>query len=201
MIVLLILSILALYLFGKKWWEIAQAGKIDKDFMNDIRDYLQDGKLKSALTLCSKFDSPVARMIETGIKRIKRPLADVQASIDNVGNAEIARLEKGLPYLATIAGGAPMLGFLGTVIGMVQAFFNMANAGSNIDIALLSDGIYTAMITTVGGLIVGIIAYFAYNFLNARIQEVMARMENASIEFMDLLDKAETLKEETANEE
>ena len=140
-------------------------------------------------------------MIETGIKRIKRPLADVQASIDNVGNAEIARLEKGLPYLATIAGGAPMLGFLGTVIGMVQAFFNMANAGSNIDIALLSDGIYTAMITTVGGLIVGIIAYFAYNFLNARIQEVMARMENASIEFMDLLDKAETLKEETANEE
>lgn len=201
MIVLLILSILALYLFGKKWWEIAQAGKIDKDFMNDIRDYLQDGKLKSALTLCSKFDSPVARMIETGIKRIKRPLADVQASIDNVGNAEIARLEKGLPYLATIAGGAPMLGFLGTVIGMVQAFFNMANAGSNIDIALLSDGIYTAMITTVGGLIVGIIAYFAYNFLNARIQEVMARMENASIEFMDLLEKAETLKEETANEE
>ncbi|MGM9753040.1 MAG: MotA/TolQ/ExbB proton channel family protein [Candidatus Cryptobacteroides sp.] len=201
MIVLLILSILALYLFGKKWWEIAQAGKIDKDFMNDIRDYLQDGKLKSALTLCSKFDSPVARMIETGIKRIKRPLADVQASIDNVGNAEIARLEKGLPYLATIAGGAPMLGFLGTVIGMVQAFFNMANAGSNIDIALLSDGIYTAMITTVGGLIVGIIAYFAYNFLNARIQEVMARMENASIEFMDLLDKAETHKEETANEE
>ena len=187
MIVLLLLSILALYIFGKKWWVIAQASKIDKDFMKDIKDYLLDGKIKSAKTLCGPFDSPIARMIETGIARIGKPLSDIQTAVDNVGNAEIARLEKGLPYLATIAGGAPMLGFLGTVTGMVKAFFNMANAGNNIDISLLSGGIYEAMITTVGGLIVGIIAYFAYNFLTAKVSDVVFKMENATIEFMDLL--------------
>ena len=189
MAVLLVLSIVALFIFGKKWWMIAQAGKIDKNFMNDIRDYIHDGKIKSAQTLCSKFDTPVARMIETGIARIGRPLSDIQAAVDNVGNAEIARLEKGLPYLATIAGGAPMLGFLGTVIGMVQTFFNMANAGSNVDISLLSGGIYTAMITTVGGLIVGIIAYFGYNFLSAKVSDVVFKMESTTIEFMDLLNE------------
>ena len=187
MIVLLLLSILALYIFGKKWWVIAQASKIDKDFMKDIKDYLLDGKIKSAKTLCGTFDSPIARMIETGIARIGKPLSDIQTAVDNVGNAEIARLEKGLPYLATIAGGAPMLGFLGTVTGMVKAFFNMANAGNNIDMSLLSGGIYEAMITTVGGLIVGIIAYFAYNFLTAKVSDVVFKMENATIEFMDLL--------------
>ena len=187
MAVLLVLSIVALFIFGKKWWMIAQAGKIDKNFMNDIRDYIHDGKIKSAQTLCSKFDTPVARMIETGIARIGRPLSDIQAAVDNVGNAEIARLEKGLPYLATIAGGAPMLGFLGTVIGMVQTFFNMANAGSNVDITLLSGGIYTAMITTVGGLLVGIVGYFGYNFLSAKVSDVVFKMESTTIEFMDLL--------------
>ena len=189
MAVLLVLSIVALFIFGKKWWMIAQAGKIDKNFMNDIRDYIHDGKIKSAQTLCSKFDTPVARMIETGIARIGRPLSDIQAAVDNVGNAEIARLEKGLPYLATIAGGAPMLGFLGTVIGMVQAFFNMANAGSNVDITLLSGGIYTAMITTVGGLLVGIVGYFGYNFLSAKVSDVVFKMERTTIEFMDLLNE------------
>ena len=189
MAVLLVLSIVALFIFGKKWWMIAQAGKIDKNFMNDIRDYIHDGKIKSAQTLCSKFDTPVARMIETGIARIGRPLSDIQAAVDNVGNAEIARLEKGLPYLATIAGGAPMLGFLGTVIGMVQAFFNMANAGSNVDITLLSGGIYTAMITTVGGLLVGIVGYFGYNFLSAKVSDVVFKMESTTIEFMDLLNE------------
>ena len=189
MVVLLVLSLVAIFIFGKKWWMIAQAGKIDKNFMNDIRDYIHDGKIKSAQTLCSKFDTPVARMIETGIARIGRPLSDIQAAVDNVGNAEIARLEKGLPYLATIAGGAPMLGFLGTVIGMVQAFFNMANAGSNVDITLLSGGIYTAMITTVGGLIVGIIASFGYNFLSAKVPDAALKMENTTIEFMDLLNE------------
>ena len=189
MAVLLVLSLVALFLFGKKWWMIAQAGKIDKNFMNDIRDYIHDGKIKSAQTLCSKFDTPVARMIETGIARIGRPLSDIQAAVDNVGNAEIARLEKGLPYLATIAGGAPMLGFLGTVIGMVQAFFNMANAGSNVDITLLSGGIYTAMITTVGGLLVGIVGYFGYNFLSAKVSDVVFKMESTTIEFMDLLNE------------
>ena len=187
MVVLLVLSLVAIFIFGKKWWMIAQAGKIDKNFMNDIRDYIHDGKIKSAQTLCSKYDTPVARMVETGIAG--RPLGDIQTAVDNVGNAEVARLEKGLPYLATIAGGAPMLGFLGTVIGMVQAFFNMANAGSNVDITLLSGGIYTAMITTVGGLIVGIIAYFGYNFLSAKVSDVVFKMENTTIEFMDLLNE------------
>lgn len=187
MIVLLLLSICALYIFGQKWWSISQASKIDRDFMKDIKDYLLDGKTKSAKTLCEKFDSPVARMIETGIARIGKPLSDIQAAVDNVGNAEIARLEKGIPYLATIAGGAPMLGFLGTVSGMVKAFFNMANAGNNIDIALLSGGIYEAMITTVGGLIVGIVAYFAYNLLTAKVSDVVFKMESATIEFMDML--------------
>ena len=187
--VLLALSIIAIYIFGKKWWIIRQAGKIDKDFMNDIRDYIHDGKIKSARTQCSKYDAPVARMVEAGIARIGKPAADVQAAIENVGNVEVGRLEKGLPYLATIAGGAPMIGFLGTVIGMVQAFFNMSNAGNNIDITLLSSGIYTAMITTVGGLIVGILAYFGYNFLTARISSLVYNMESATIKFMDLLNE------------
>ena len=163
MIVLLVLSVIAIYLFGKKWWMIHQAGKIDRHFMDDIRDYIHEGKLKSAVTLCTKYNSPVARLVQKGIERIGRPLSDIQTAVENVGNAEVARLEKGLPILATIAGGAPMIGFLGTVLGMVQAFFNMSQAGNNIDITLLSSGIYTAMITTVGGLIVGIIAYFGYN--------------------------------------
>ena len=189
MLVLLALSIIAIYIFGKKWWMISQAGKIDKNFMNDIRDYIHEGKIKSAQVLCTKFDSPVARMIETGITRIGRPLGDIQTAVENTGNVEVARLEKGLPYLATIAGGAPMIGFLGTVIGMVQAFFNMANAGNNIDITLLSSGIYTAMITTVGGLIVGILAYFGYNYLTSRISDVVFKMESATINFMDLLNE------------
>lgn len=187
MLILLALSIIALYLFGKKWWMIRQASKVDKNFMMDIRDYIHEGKVKSAQTLCSKYDNPVARMIESGISHIGRPLNDIQAAVENVGNVEVARLEKGLPYLATIAGGAPMIGFLGTVTGMVEAFFNMSQAGNNIDITLLSSGIYTAMITTVGGLIVGILAYFGYNFLTARISNIVFQMENSTIEFMDLL--------------
>ncbi|MBQ9476237.1 MAG: MotA/TolQ/ExbB proton channel family protein [Bacteroidales bacterium] len=189
MIVLVILSLIAIYLFGKKLWMINHAAKVDKDFMMDIRDYIHDGKLKSAQTLCSKSDTPVARMVEAGIAHIGRPLSDIQAAVENVGNVEVARLEKGLPYLATIAGGAPMIGFLGTVIGMVQAFFNMSQAGNNIDITLLSSGIYTAMITTVGGLIVGILAYFGYNFLSARVSDIVFKMESSTIEFMDLLNE------------
>jgi len=195
MIVLLILSILAIYIFGQKWYMIHQAGKIDRNFMNDIRDYIHDGKLKSATTLCEKYNSPVARLVQKGIERIGRPLSDIQTAVENVGNAEVARLEKGLPILATIAGGAPMIGFLGTVLGMVQAFFNMSQAGNNIDITLLSSGIYTAMITTVGGLIVGIVAYFGYNYLSSNISDLVFKMESATIDFMDLLhepaDKAE----------
>ena len=185
--VLLALSIIAIYIFGKKWWIIRQAGKIDKDFINDIRDYIHEGKIKSARTLCAKYDAPVARMVEAGIARIGKPATDVQAAIENVGNVEVARLEKGLPILATIAGGAPMIGFLGTVMGMVKAFFNMSKAGNNIDITLLSDGIYTAMLTTVGGLIVGIIAYFGYNWLTSKVSDLVYKMESSTLEFIDIV--------------
>ena len=185
--VLLALSILAIYIIGRKWWTIDHASKIDPNFMNDIRDYMNDGKTKSAITLCRKFDNPVARMVETGINRMGRPMADIQGAIENIGNVEVARLEKGLPILATIAGGAPMIGFLGTVMGMVQAFFNMSKAGNNIDITLLSDGIYTAMLTTVGGLIVGIIAYFGYNWLTSQVSNLVYKMESSTLEFIDIV--------------
>jgi len=187
MLVLLVLSVIAIYIFGSKLFSIKRAGKIDKHFMKDINDYIQDGKIKSAKTLCNRSNTPIARMIEKGIERIDKPLADIQAAVENVGNIEVAKLEKGLPILATIAGGAPMIGFLGTVMGMVQAFFNMAQAGNNIDITLLSGGIYTAMITTVGGLIVGIIAYFGYNFLTSQVSNVVFKMENSTIDFMDTM--------------
>jgi len=196
MIVLVLLSIAAIYIFGKKWWMISRANKIDKNFMRDIRDYIHEGKIKSAAALCQRYDSPIARLVEKGIERIGRPLSDIQTSVENTGNVEVARLERGLPFLATIAGGAPMIGFLGTVIGMVQAFFDMANAGNNIDITLLSNGIYTAMITTVGGLIVGILAYFGYNYLTSKISDLVFRMESATIDFMDLLHEPASDKEE-----
>ena len=185
--VLLALSILAVYLIGRKWWVIKNASKIDPHFMKDIRDYITDGKTKSAITLCRKYDNPVARMIETGINRMGRPMADIQSAIENIGNVEVARLEKGLPLLATIAGGAPMIGFLGTVMGMVQAFFNMSKAGNTIDITLLSGGIYTAMLTTVGGLIVGIIAYFGYNWLTGKVSDLVYQMESSTMEFIDIV--------------
>ena len=185
--VLLALSVLAIYLIGRKWWTIRQASRIDHNFMNDIRDYLNAGKTKSAMTLCRKYDNPVARMTETGIQRLGRPMNDIQSAIENTGNIEVSRLEKGLPLLATIAGGAPMIGFLGTVLGMVKAFFNMSKAGNNIDITLLSDGIYTAMLTTVGGLVVGIIAYFGYNWLTSRVSDLVYKMESSTMEFIDIV--------------
>lgn len=188
--VLLALSILAIYIFGKKWWVLRKAGTVDPYFMKDINDLLTDGKTKSAVALCQKYDTPVARMVEKGIDRMGRPLQDIQTAVENTGNVEVSRLEKGLPILATIAGGAPMIGFLGTVTGMVQAFFNMANAGNNIDITLLSGGIYTAMITTVGGLIVGIPAYFGYNYLTSKISDIVFNMESITIDFMDVLNKS-----------
>ncbi|MBQ6072686.1 MAG: MotA/TolQ/ExbB proton channel family protein [Bacteroidales bacterium] len=185
MLVLLALSIIAIYIFGKKWWAIRKAGQIDKNFIKDVDNYLSEGKVRSARALCKRSDTPIARMIEKGVERIDKPLGDIRIAVENVANVEVANLEKGLPVLATIAGGAPMIGFLGTVMGMVQAFFNMAQAGNNIDITLLSGGIYTAMITTVGGLIVGILAYFGYNFLTARVTSLVSKMEAASIEFLD----------------
>ena len=185
MLVLLALSIVAIYIFGKKWWAIRQAGRIDKNFIKDVDNYLAEGKVRSARALCKRSDTPIARMIEKGVERIDKPLSDIRIAVENVANVEVAKLEKGLPALATIAGGAPMIGFLGTVMGMVQAFFNMAQAGNNIDITLLSGGIYKAMITTVGGLIVGILAYFGYNFLTSQVTSLVAKMEASSIEFLD----------------
>ena len=187
MIVLLLLSIMAIYIFGNKYWLIRKAGKMDKNFMNDIHDLIHDGKINSALELCRQYDSPIARLVEKGIERIGRPLQDIQTAVENMGNVEVARLEKGLPMLATIAGGAPMIGFLGTVTGMIRAFFNMSTAGNNIDITLLSGGIYEAMVTTVGGLFVGIIAYFGYNFLTSQISNLVFKMESTTIEFIDML--------------
>ncbi len=189
MIVLLLLSIMAIYIFGNKWWMIRKAGKINKNFMKDIRDMIHDGKIKSAIALCQKYDSPIARLVEKGIERIGRPLPDIQAAVENMGNVEVGRLEKGLPMLATIAGGAPMIGFLGTVTGMIQAFFNMSTAGNNIDITLLSGGIYEAMVTTVAGLFVGIIAYFGYNYLTSQISNLVFKMERTTIEFIDMLNE------------
>ncbi|MCF0172458.1 MAG: MotA/TolQ/ExbB proton channel family protein [Bacteroidales bacterium] len=188
MLVLALLSVIAIYIFAERLYAINHAAKIDKNFIKDITDYLQDGKKKSALALCKKHDTPVSRMIEKGIERMGKPLGDIQTAVENVGNVEVARLEKGLPILASISGGAPMIGFLGTVLGMVQAFFNMSQAGNNIDITLLSGGIYTAMITTVGGLFVGIIAYFGYNYLTSRVSDVVYKMENSTMEFMDALE-------------
>jgi biopolymer transport protein ExbB len=187
MLPLLALSILTMYIFGERWWAIRKASLTDENFMRNIHDYIHEGKIKAAINLCQSHETPIARLIEKGVERIGRPLNDIQTAVENMGNVEISRLEKGLPMLATIAGGAPMLGFLGTVIGMIQAFYNMSQAGSNVDITLLSGGIYTAMVTTVAGLSVGILAYFGYNYLTARIDDIVYKMESNTIEFMDLL--------------
>jgi biopolymer transport protein ExbB len=187
MLPLLVLSILAIYIFGERWWAIRKASQIDQNFMNNIHDFIHEGKIKAAMNLCQSQETPIARLIEKGIERIGRPLNDIQTAVENIGNVEVSKLEKGLPMLATIAGGAPMIGFLGTVIGMIQAFFNMSQAGSNVDITLLSNGIYTAMVTTVTGLAIGIVAHFGYNYLAARIDNIIYKMESNTIEFMDLL--------------
>lgn len=189
MIPLLILSIIAVYIFIERCVAIHKASKEDKNFMDRIKDYITEGKIDAAASLCEKTNTPAARMIEKGISRLGKPMNDVLVAIENVGNLETNKLERGFTTLATIAGGAPMLGFLGTVIGMVEAFYDMANAGNNVDITVLSDGIYTAMITTVAGLIVGILAYFAYNFLVSRLDSIVQKMELRTMEFMDLLNE------------
>lgn len=189
MIPLLCLSFLTIYIFCMKWWTIRKTSKIDPDFLRNIRDYIQKDKIKAALALCKGEDSPVARLIAKGIEKIDTPLPDIQAAIEHTGNVEVALLEKGLPALASISGGAPMIGFLGTVLGMVQAFFNMSQAGSNIDITLLSGGIYTAMITTVAGLIVGIMAYFGYNYLTSKVSDIVFTLQDTTMEFMEIISK------------
>lgn len=190
MIVLLLLSIIAVYIFVSKYFELRRAGQEDKYFVQRIKDYVVEGKTLSAIKLCEETNTPYARMIHKGLLRIGRPMSDVLVIVENVGNVEVGRLEKGLPILATVAAGAPMIGFLGTVTGMVRAFFDMANAGSGgVDVALLSGGIYEALVTTVGGLVVGIIALFAYNYLVAMLDKVVGKMEAKTVEFMDLLNE------------
>lgn len=189
MLILLVLSIIAIYIFVERWLVIKKANKEDKNFMDEIKTLIHQGRISEASTLCRMKDTPTARMIEKGISRLGKPLNDINAAIENVGNLEVSRLEKNLTGLATIAGAAPMLGFLGTVMGMVRAFYDMANAGNNIDIQLLSSGIYQAMITTVGGLIVGIIAYIGYNVLVARVDRVIFKLEANTSEFLDLLNE------------
>ena len=189
MVVLGLLSVVCFYILFERNYVIRKAGKEDPLFMDKIKDYILNGELKAAISYCRSVDTPSARMIEKGISRLGRPVSDVQVAIENVGNIEVAKLEKGMTIMATISSGAPMLGFLGTVTGMVRAFWQMANAGNNIDITLLSGGIYEAMITTVGGLIVGIIAMFAYNYLVTLIDGVVNKMEAKTMAFMDLLNE------------
>lgn len=189
MVVLLLLSLMAGYIFIQRLLVIRRAGKEDQNFMNRIKDYIHEGKVDSALNLCRSTNTPSARMIEKGITRLGRPMNDVLVAIENVGNLEIAKLEKGFPLIATTAAGAPMLGFLGTVTGMVRAFFGMANPGTNVDVSRLSGGIYEALVTTVGGLVVGIITLFAYNYLVSQVDNVVNKMEARTMEFMDLLNE------------
>ncbi len=187
MIVLGVFSFIAIYIFIERFLIINQATKEDNNFMNHIRDFIHDGKIDAALALCRRTQNPISRMIEKGLLRIGKPLNDINAAIENVGKLEVSRLEKNIAGLATIAGAGPMLGFLGTVIGMIRAFYDMSMAGNNIDIALLSTGIYQAMITTVAGLIVGIIAFICYNILVARVEKLVFKLEARASEFMDVL--------------
>ena len=189
MIPLAILSIISIYIFVERSIALGRARKEDSSFMQRIRDYIHDGEIESARKLCQRTDTPYSRLILKGISRIGRPMNDVLVAIENTGNIEIANLEKGLPWLATTAAGGPMIGFLGTVIGMVNAFYNLASAGTSANISVLADGIYEALVTTVAGLIVGIIALFAYNYLVARINKVMNNLEAKTMEFMDLLNE------------
>ncbi|HHX31976.1 MAG TPA: MotA/TolQ/ExbB proton channel family protein [Bacteroidales bacterium] len=189
MIVLLILLLMSIYVLIERTLVINKAAKEDNSFMNRIKDYIHDGKIDAAINLCRNTDTPTSRMVEKGISRLGRPTADVMSTIENQGNIEISHLEKGLPILATAASGAPMVGFLGTVTGMVKAFMDMASAGTNVDINILSTGIYEALVTTVGGLIVGIIALFAFNYLATRIKGIVNRLEMRIMEFMDILNE------------
>jgi biopolymer transport protein ExbB len=187
MIPIFLLSVIAIYLFFERLMIINKANQNPDQFMNRVKESVLKGDINGAKFLCAQQDSPVARMIQKGLSRIGSPLKNIEASIENVGKLEIFKLEKNLSSIATIAGAAPMMGFLGTVIGMVEAFIAIAQEEGTVSPKLLSSGIYTAMITTVAGLIVGIMAYLAYNFLITRVQKVIHKMEYTSIEFIDLL--------------
>lgn len=187
MLPLIVMLCLAIYLFVERLLVLNKASKEDRNFMNNIKDFIHDGKIESAVALCKGNDTPLARMIEKGLSRLGKPLNDIAAAIENTGKLEIQRLEKRVSVIGTISGAGPMLGFLGTVVGMVIAFHAMASDPNNLNVGKLSSGIYTAMITTVGGLIVGIVAFVFYNILVSRIAQLVNKLEAKSTEFMDLL--------------
>ena len=189
MIPIVLLSLVTIYIFVERLLVLRDAARQDNTFMQRIKDYIHAGDVESALNLCKKNPTPVARLIEKGITRLGRPMNDVLVAIENVGNIEVAKLERRFTWIATTAGGAPMLGFLGTVPGMVSAFYSMAAAGEAADITTLSSGIYEALVTTVAGLVVGIIALFAYNYLVSRVNTVVNQLEASTMEFMDLLNE------------
>lgn len=190
MYVLVIMFAGAAYLFIERLITLKNALEEDNSFMNRIKDYIYDGKIDAAVKLCRESNTPTSRMVEKGISRLGRPMSDMLVAIENVGSLEIAKLEKGLVILASISGGAPMLGFLGTVTGMVTTFYNMSlNNTGTVRLIDLSEGMYQAMVTTVGGLIVGIIAYFAYNYLVTRVDSVVRKLEARTMEFLDLLNE------------
>lgn len=187
--ILFVLLAVSLFIYFERFFAISAASKTDVNFMNQIKDYVSHGKLEAAKMLCAQTQSPAARLVGKGISRIGKPLEDINSAIENAGRLEIYKLEKNVAVLATISGAAPMLGFLGTVVGMILAIHEIANAGGQIDIKMLSDGLYTAMTTTVAGLIVGIIAYVQYNHLVVRTNKVVYEMEAHSVEFLDLLNE------------
>ena len=187
--ILFVLLTVGLYIYFERFFAIKSASKVDENFMNQIRDYVSNGKIDAADALCKTKNTPTSRLIGKGISRIGKPLEDINTAIETAGKLEIYQLEKNVSVLATIAGVAPMIGFLGTVIGMIVAIHEIANAGGQIDIKLLSDGLYTAMTTTVAGLVVGIIAYITYNHLVVRTDKVVYQMEAKSVEFLDLLNE------------
>ena len=189
MIPLALLLLVSIYIFFERLFATSRVTKADNNFLQSIKNLIQNGKIDEAKQLCLTTNTPYARMIEKGVSRIGRPMNDVLVAIENVGNMEVAKLEKGFTWLATTAAGAPMIGFLGTVTGMVQAFFQLASAGSQSNVSILASGIYQALVTTVAGLIVGIIALFAYNYLTSRVNKVMNKLEGKSMEFMDLLNE------------
>lgn len=187
MVPIALCSVIAVYIIFERYFAIRKSSKDDPNFMNNIRDFISNGNIDAARSLCRNTQTPIARMIEKGVSRLGKPLGDIEKAIENIGNIEVVKMEKGLSLLATVAGTAPMLGFLGTVTGMIKAFYNMSKAGKTIDISLLSGGMYEAMVTTVAGLIVGIFALVAYNLLAAMVEKVVFKMETTSIEFMDIL--------------
>ena len=187
--VLFVLLMVASYIYFERIFAIKAASKIDSNFMNQIKDHVTNGKIDSAQVLCAQINTPVSRLISKGISRIGKPLEDINTAIENAGRLEIYKLEKNVPVLATIAGAAPMIGFLGTVIGMVLAFHTLATSSGQAEMGTLAEGIYTAMTTTVAGLIVGIIAYIGYNHLVVKTDKVVHQMEATAVEFLDLLNE------------